>query len=232
MNITIKSPLGEQNFEMADHLAMAVIYQAYRYANQQTDEGMAHPELRRAIEEAGRRFENFTESAGGDEETTQKPSHASSRGRSRVENLFGDKKDWHTEKAVREPQRASQDEEPGEEYRGFLLIKCEKCGAVKGFCAKNPITRHRCNCGHETPLRDLRPAHLKCKCGQQYKYRTNMSEQTFTYNCLNCGGPVDMELNKRETAYVTIGATRGGGVLIGSHAPTRSRYTRGHNIFE
>lgn len=211
MNITIKSPLGEQSFEMADHLAMAVIYQAYRYANQQTGEATQSPELGRAIAEAGRQFESFTESADRNEGTTQSPSLASSRGRSRAENLFGDKKDWHMENAARGPQRASQDEEPGEEYRGFLLIKCEKCGTVKGFCAKNPITRYRCDCGHETPLHDLRPAHLKCKCGQWYKYRTNISEQTFTYNCLNCGGPVDMELNKRETAYVTIGAPRGGG---------------------
>lgn len=211
MEISIKSPLGEQNFEMADHLAMAVIYQAYRYANKQNEEAAPQPELRRAIEEAGRQFENFTESAGRNEETTQRPSPASSRGRSRVENLFGDKKDWHMENAAREPQRASHADEPDEEYRGFLLIKCEKCGAVKGFCAKNPITRYRCSCGHETPLHDLRPAHLECKCGQRYTYRTNIGERMFSYNCLNCGSPVDLELNKRETAYVTIGAVRGGG---------------------
>lgn len=41
---------------------------------------------------------------------------------------------------------------------------------------------------------------------------TNISDPQFTMNCLACGAPVDLELNSRGTAYVTIGhKSRGGG---------------------
>lgn len=40
---------------------------------------------------------------------------------------------------------------------------------------------------------------------------TNISDPQFTMNCLSCGAPVDLELNSRGTAYVTIGHKSGGG---------------------
>ena len=92
-----------------------------------------------------------------------------------------------------------------EEYRGFLLIKYPACGKLHGFCAKKPTSAYRCSCGETTELRGLLPAHLKCKYGSEFTYKTNVAEQTFDYPCLKCGSPVDLELNRRGTAYVTIG---------------------------
>lgn len=214
MNITIKSPLGEQTFDMADKLAMDIIYRAYRYAIGQAGcDAVSDEDLPQQVTP-----------------TTPKELHdamslplASSRGRSRVESLFGDKKHWKTGEAVSGPQNGADGEQPAEEYKGFLLIECEACGKLRGFCAKQPITAHRCTCGHETPLRSLRPAFVKCKCGREFKYKTNITGQRFTYNCLECGSPVDMELNGKGTAYVAIGASRGGGVLIFALAPIHSR---------
>lgn len=54
-------------------------------------------------------------------------------------------------------------------------------------------------------LHDLKPVFLKCKCGSVFKYKTNVSEEVFDFPCLKCGNPVDLQLNKRGNAYVTIG---------------------------
>ena len=90
-------------------------------------------------------------------------------------------------------------------YRGFLMVKCEVCGKIKGFCAKRETYSYRCDsCGGITLLEKLRPMHMKCKCGKEYTYKTNLTDQTVTYPCVTCHAPVDMELNWRGTTYVTI----------------------------
>lgn len=81
----------------------------------------------------------------------------------------------------------------------------------EGVQLQVPLTFHKCDCGHRTDLHDLKPVHLYCKCGSKYKYMTNISDPQFTMNCLACGAPVDLELNSRGTAYVTIGHKSGGG---------------------
>lgn len=87
---------------------------------------------------------------------------------------------------------------------------CEECGAVKAFCAKRETYSFRCQeCGHETPLEGLRPMFMHCKCGKSFRYKTNAETETITHSCLDCKAPVDMELNGKGTAYVTIGV-RGG----------------------
>ena len=100
-----------------------------------------------------------------------------------------------------------QDQGP---YRGFLLIRCEECGEVKGYCAKRETYSFRCKCGHETPLEKLRPMFVKCKCGKEFRYKTNLTDQRYTHTCLDCGSPVDLEVNRRGTAYVTIGENERG----------------------
>lgn len=91
-------------------------------------------------------------------------------------------------------------------YKGFMYIKCEHCGETRGFCAKQPIDEYRCNeCGGKTKLKDLRRMFLDCECGSHYKYYTNETAEVVTNNCINCGSPVDMMLNSRRTAYVSIG---------------------------
>lgn len=93
-------------------------------------------------------------------------------------------------------------------YKGFLLVKCEECGEVKAFCAKRETYGFKCSCGYETALEKLRPVFMHCKCGKTFRYKTNMTAETFSHTCLSCKAPVDLELNKKQTAYVTVGERR------------------------
>lgn len=103
---------------------------------------------------------------------------------SRAETMFGPKETW----AI--PDRAEAEETTPKTYKGFLLIRCAQCGELRGFCAKQPISSYRCaTCNGETPLHDLTSAHIRCKCGKHFKYRTNFEEDFFTYSCLSCGAP-------------------------------------------
>lgn len=98
---------------------------------------------------------------------------------SRAETMFGPKEAW----AI--PDRAEAEETTPKTYKGFLLIRCAQCGELRGFCAKQPISSYRCaTCNGETPLHDLTSAHIRCKCGKHFKYRTNFEEDVFTYSCL------------------------------------------------
>ena len=118
---------------------------------------------------------------------------------SRAETMFGPKETW----AI--PDRAEAEETTPKTYKGFLLIRCAQCGELRGFCAKQPISSYRCaTCNGETPLHDLTSAHIRCKCGKHFKYRTNFEEDFFTYSCLSCGAPVDLAYNKKARTYQTV----------------------------
>lgn len=119
----------------------------------------------------------------------------------RAERMFGPKETWAR------PDADAEDVPEVKEklYKGFLLIRCSKCGQMHGFCAKTPIAQYQCrDCGGFTPLHDLTSLQIRCKCGQRFKYRTNLQEDTFTYNCLTCGAPVDVAYNKKAHAYQTV----------------------------
>lgn len=89
-------------------------------------------------------------------------------------------------------------------YTGFLLIRCEHCGEVRGFCAKKPIETYFCNhCKGKTVLRDIKLMYQECECGGSFKYRTNLTEKYVANKCLHCGRLVEMRLNGRGTTYVT-----------------------------
>ena len=90
-------------------------------------------------------------------------------------------------------------------HRGFLLIKCDKCGKIKGFCAKEPTTEFWCTCGEKSELPErLTQAILRCECGSIWKYRTNATDDVIEYNCISCGAPVDMQYNQKRNRYETI----------------------------
>lgn len=147
---------------------------------------------------------------------------------SRVERLFGRRESWPNATAAATPSQdkpkaeAEETEDTGPEasfsrsaVKGFLIVECENCGQTREFCSRAEITSNRCHsCGHVTTLDKtyMRPAYAKCKCGREFKYQTNATGDTITINCIACGSPIDMQLNGRGTAYVTL-RDAGGGAL-------------------
>lgn len=147
---------------------------------------------------------------------------------SRVERLFGRRESWPNATAAATPSQdkpkaeAEETEDTGPEasfsrraVKGFLIVECENCGQTREFCSRAEITSSRCHsCGHVTTLDKtyMRPAYAKCKCGREFKYQTNATGDTITINCIACGSPIDMQLNGRGTAYVTL-RDAGGGAL-------------------
>lgn len=139
---------------------------------------------------------------------------------SRVERLFGRRENWPNVTAADtppqdKPKAETEDaEDTGPEasfsrraVKGFLIVECENCGQTREFCSRAEITSNRCHsCGHVTTLDKtyMRPAYAKCKCGREFKYQTNATGDTITINCIACGSPIDMQLNGRGTAYVTL----------------------------
>ena len=147
---------------------------------------------------------------------------------SRVERLFGRRESWPNVTAAATPSQdkpkaeAEETEGAGPEasfsrraVKGFLIVECESCGQTREFCSRAEITSNRCHsCGHVTTLDKtyMRPAYAKCKCGREFKYQTNATGDTITINCIACGSPIDMQLNGRGTAYVTLRDAGGGGI--------------------
>ena len=145
---------------------------------------------------------------------------------SRVERLFGRRESWPNATAAATPSQdkpkaeAEETEDTGPEasfsrraVKGFLILECENCGQTREFCSRAEITSNRCHsCGHVTTLDKtyMRPAYAKCKCGREFKYQTNATGDTITINCIACGSPIDMQLNGRGTAYVTLRDAGGG----------------------
>lgn len=145
---------------------------------------------------------------------------------SRVERLFGRRESWPNATAAATPSQdkpkaeAEETEDTGPEasfsrraVKGFLIVECENCGQTREFCSRAEITSNRCHsCGHVTTLDKtyMRPAYAKCKCGREFKYQTNATGDPITINCIACGSPIDMQLNGRGTAYVTLRDAGGG----------------------
>ena len=90
------------------------------------------------------------------------------------------------------------------EFKGFMYLKCEECGKLKGFMPKTPISNYRCDCGHVTKLQNMTVMRVNCKCGVKFKYLTNAEDSTLSIDCINCGSPVDLEYHERKQEYLTI----------------------------
>lgn len=102
------------------------------------------------------------------------------------------------------PEFVSPSENEPEQYRGFLLIRCEHCGKLRAYCSNYPVTYHKCECGHKTDLHDLKPLYANCECGQRSYYRTNIEDLILDVNCISCGAPVAVEWNAKKKRYGTI----------------------------
>lgn len=104
-------------------------------------------------------------------------------------------------------------EEDGEEpapkiispgYGGYLYMKCPVCGKIKGFCAKTRLLNYRCECGAVTRMEHMAPLYMKCECGRQARYMTNITEAEFDMTCYDCGSPVAMQWNEKKEQYETM----------------------------
>lgn len=89
-------------------------------------------------------------------------------------------------------------------FKGFLYLKCEKCGKHKGFMPKSPISTYRCDCGHHTEIENVKAVYAVCKCGVKFKYLTNSKDKTLTIDCINCKAPIDLEYHEKNQVYSTI----------------------------
>lgn len=78
------------------------------------------------------------------------------------------------------------------------------------------IKEHICECGHKLKIQNLKPMYVHCDCGKDFRYYTNIEDENFKYECINCGEEVDIQINTRGTAYVTKRKDNhsGGGFLI------------------
>lgn len=89
-------------------------------------------------------------------------------------------------------------------YGGFLYIRCPACGKTKGFCAKARLNNFRCDCGAVTRMENMVPLFMKCECGRQAKYLTNMTDKEFDITCYDCGAPVAVGWNEKKQMYETL----------------------------
>ncbi len=91
-------------------------------------------------------------------------------------------------------------------YKGFLRIKCPKCGKIKDFYMKKESDHYHCDdCGARTEFaKPLVPLWVHCECGRRFRYLTNMTDPMFDINCLDCGAPVAVKWNENMQVYETI----------------------------
>lgn len=102
-----------------------------------------------------------------------------------------------------EPESDQSDEREG--YKGFLRIRCVKCGKLKSFCTKKRLSGYYCECGGYTILDDLVDIDARCSvCGNTWGYRTNNTAPLDEITCLECGAPITLEQDKYGD-YQTIG---------------------------
>lgn len=161
VKLTIRTPFGEMNFDMPPERVSDLMQRAIQYA-------------------AGEEPQEPAATPPGVVQEPPKAPEPKPKPQSRVERMFGNFRAVDV-KAAREtvPDDGKINvmpdlpEEP-QLYKGFLLVRCEKCGKLRGFCAKTPTTYSKCECGHRTELHDLKPVFLKCKCGSVFKYKTNV----------------------------------------------------------
>lgn len=90
-------------------------------------------------------------------------------------------------------------------YSGFLYVECEHCETVRGFCVKDKLSYYKCGkCGGKTELKNMVKLYLNCECGCRSTYLTNLTDEAFDVNCIDCGAPVSVKYNAKKKCYETI----------------------------
>ena len=209
MRLRIITDFGKRDFDVSAQ-ALEEIFDAAKNADQDPDKNWFEDEEDEEVQEEPEEDPEEEEVEDPEETVVQEvqegaeetgPEDFSITGREclkrrhrRVDSLFGD-------------FRAGKDEgNVGE--KGFMLIKCESCGEIRSFFSRKRITYNRCQCGCYTDLYNLKPAYQKCQCGKEFKYMTNLTDDTISGRCVECGRTVTMQINSRGTAYVTRGGGR------------------------
>lgn len=203
MKITIKTVFGKNTFDLEKNHVLALIQQAAAFAADEEPceecEGCAEEEDARPLRPAEEPIQVEEAPKPVPAEKPEKPAEEKSAPKSRVEAMFGKKDSWDMPAKAEKPVEAVKPvvaEAPKPTYTGFLYMRCESCGKEKGYCAKVPISHHKCECGHLTELSSVKPARVLCECGGDFTYKTNIQDRSFTINCLSCGTPVDLGMNK------------------------------------
>lgn len=207
MKTTITAGKTKVIFDLEQDQANALIQMAFRYSMGDA-EGIE--DAKEASAASGRI------SASGQQQEQEPVATPCITKRSRVASLFPDFKPAEDKPQV---EQVEQDEQPAAEresdtdspkaeneegYKCFLLIRCGTCGRTRAFKPNKPITSYLCMCGGTTQLHDLKAAYMYCKCGANFKYRTNLTDDKISHECLKCGTQVEMAINYRGTAYITV----------------------------
>jgi len=209
MQITITTPYRSASFDLPTDMVMQIMMECVEATLGVGKAPGIKPEERPA-ETAEKEWQKEPEAPPVDEapmERLMKPENVvNATGETRKPFVFrpGSRNEHIFGKDARYGVKVETPDEP-EGYKGFLMIKCEHCGEVRGMCAKYPMTEFRCkSCGETTPLHDLKPVYLNCKCGKSFKYRTNRDEDQFEWECIDCGANVDLVYNSRKDVYQSL----------------------------
>lgn len=110
------------------------------------------------------------------------------------------------QEAVNETKNTWEQECFEKGYKGFMYIRCPKCGEMRGFNAKKESRSFICEeCGIVTPFEEpLKRLYLSCECGRRFTYWTNMTEEMFDIPCIDCGMPVPVIYNQKKNIYETV----------------------------
>lgn len=86
------------------------------------------------------------------------------------------------------------------EYKGFMHLRCEHCGAVRTLNINKYVSDYKCqSCGETMPLRNLHRAYFRCECGGSWAYNTNLDCKMIELNCVRCSAPMTAEMDKSGT---------------------------------
>lgn len=110
------------------------------------------------------------------------------------------------QEAVNETKNTWEQECFEKGYKGFMYIRCPKCGEIRGFNAKKESRSFICKeCGIVTYFEEsLKRLYLNCECGRRFTYWTNMTEEMFDIPCIECGMPVPVIYNHKKNIYETV----------------------------
>lgn len=110
-------------------------------------------------------------------------------------------------KADTEPNGKTEIEPENQiKYKGFIYWKCADCGHIRGFCTKKESKGVHCmDCGSDYLFKEpLKPLYAQCECGSKFRYLTNMDEEIFDMECIDCGSPIPIKWNGNKKIYETI----------------------------